>query len=101
MSTRTGAPPPRTAGQFIALALGFWFVDAVYMARTGILNHLPFPVPALVPLLTGLVLAVLWLVPAARGWAATVDLRLLVAPHLTRFVGAQFLVLYRRGELPW
>jgi hypothetical protein len=30
-----------------------------------------------------------------------VDLRVLVALHVTRFVGAEFLVYFRRGELPF
>ena len=30
-----------------------------------------------------------------------VDVRLLVALHVTRFVGASFLTFYRRGELPF
>jgi hypothetical protein len=40
-------------------------------------------------------------VPPLRAWTRTVDLRVLVALHVTRFVGAYFLILYRRGELPY
>jgi len=39
--------------------------------------------------------------PTLRTWLMTVDERLLVGFHLTRFVGVYFLVLYGRGELPF
>jgi hypothetical protein len=38
--------------------------------------------------------------PLRRFWE-TVDLRLLVLFHLTRFVGVYFLALHARGQLPW
>src|SRR5213079_3189682 len=55
---------------------------------------------------TTVVLAVLAVVlglarPTLRSWLMTVDERLLVGFHLTRFVGVYFLVLYGRGELPF
>lgn len=40
-------------------------------------------------------------VPRLRAWALQVDERVLVAFHLTRFVGAYFLVLYAQGRLPY
>jgi hypothetical protein len=36
-----------------------------------------------------------------RAWVDALDLRTLVLVHVTRFVGIYFLVLYRRGELPY
>ena len=41
------------------------------------------------------------LVPGFRGWLAGLNLRQIVALHLTRFVGIYFLILYARGELPY
>jgi hypothetical protein len=41
------------------------------------------------------------LVPSFRAWLAAVDLRSVIAIHLTRFIGAYFLVLYARGLLPF
>ena len=46
-------------------------------------------------------LAAGWLRPRFRAWLGGVDLRWLVAFHLTRFVGFYFLYLYARGQLPY
>jgi hypothetical protein len=51
--------------------------------------------------LTAAVLAAAGLLSAFRRWLATIDERWLVGLHLTRFVGAYFLYLYMRGELPY
>lgn len=51
--------------------------------------------------LTAALLTAVVLVPGLRRRAAAVDLRAVVALHLTRFVGVYFLVLYGRGELPY
>jgi len=36
-----------------------------------------------------------------RAWLLAIDVRWLVGLHLTRFVGAYFLYLYGRGQLPY
>ena len=46
-------------------------------------------------------LALLLGVAVLRRWVMEVDIRALVAFHLTRFVGLYFLLLYSRGELPY
>lgn len=39
-------------------------------------------------------------VPPLRRWLDSIDLRVLVLLHVTRFVGVYFLLLFQRGELP-
>lgn len=39
--------------------------------------------------------------PSFRVWLRALDVRWLVAIHLTRFVGFYFLYLYGRGQLPY
>jgi hypothetical protein len=90
-------------GGAVVLAIGLiWLGLALALGGSGQLQALRPPAPQLV--LVGLTVAVLMAgatVPALRAWALGADLRGLVALHLTRFVGIYFLVLYRRGELPY
>lgn len=98
------AHPPRkapTVGAYVLLAVGFWLAEACFLANSGVLARLPIPVPALVAVVAAIVLGLIWAVPSLKAWVMALDLRFLVAIHLTRFVGFWFLVLYGRGELPW
>jgi len=83
--------------------IGFiWFLAAVAAGASGILARLAPPRPQV--LLVGLTLALVlgWaFVPSFRLWLAGVGLRSAMALHVTRFVGAYFLVLYSRGLLPF
>jgi hypothetical protein len=85
------------------LAIGLvWFVLALGLGASGQLLSLRPPGPQLI--LLGLTVAVIVAgarVPRFRAWAWSLDLRSVVALHLTRFVGAYFIVLYRRAELPF
>ena len=75
---------------------------ALLVGLSGRLTALRPPAPQAVLLgLTGLVLVLTATIPTLRTWALTVDLRVLVGLHVTRFVGFYFLFLYRRGELPF
>jgi hypothetical protein len=68
----------------------------------GLVAAVPPPFPQFV--LLGLVVGVLGLLrasPRFRAWALRVDIRALVLIHATRLVGAYFLMLHARGELPW
>ncbi len=86
----------------VLAATATWLVVAVLAGALGFLEGLRPPFPQVV--LAGLVLALLalfrWSPPVAT-WALAVDIRALVLIHVTRFVGIYFLVLYRRGELPY
>ena len=50
---------------------------------------------------TGAVLVAAWRLPGFRAWLFAIDGRWFLALHLTRFVGAYFLYLHGRGELPY
>ncbi len=95
------AATPSRSGLISALFL-LWLLAAVAFAASGQLARLEPPAPQLLLLaLTAalLVAGALW--PPFRLWLAGVNLRQIVALHLTRFVGFYFLVLYGRGELPY
>lgn len=93
----------RTTSTRAVLLVGLgWLAAAVALGATGVVRALP---PAAAPMvvfgLTAAVLAAAWLRPGFRAWLAAVDVRWLVGLHLTRFVGAHFLYLYGRGQLPY
>lgn len=96
----TASAPP--SGRPYLLAGLAWFIAAVVLTASGRLATLRPPGPQLI--LAGATVALLAagsLLPRFRVWRAGINLRQLVALHLTRFVGAWFLVLHARGELPW
>lgn len=79
-----------------------WFLAALTLGASGRLALLRPPAPQLVLLgLTAALLLAGKTRPGFRVWLAGLDLRLIVAFHITRFVGAWFLVLYARGQLPY
>jgi hypothetical protein len=79
-----------------------WLTAALGLGATGRVASWRPPVPQLILVgLTGLLLAAVVALPRFRRWIAALDLRWLVAVHLTRFVGLYFLLLYYRdGALP-
>ena len=86
----------------VLLATAAWLAVALVAGASGLLAAARPPFPQLV--LLGLTLALLVIsrtVATFRAWALTVDIRGLTLIHVTRFVGAYFLVLHARGELPW
>jgi hypothetical protein len=93
----------KRAGTSLVVGIGLaWLLVAIGLGASGLLLALRPPAPQLVlGLLTAGVLVAAFKVPALREWAFSVDVRTLVALHLTRFVGAYFIVLFRRGELPF
>src|SRR5882762_11348361 len=88
-----------TSRTVVLMGLG-WLLVAIAAGAAGIVPSLP-PAPLVVFALTLAVLAAGWLLAGFNAWLATIDVRWLVALHLTRFVGFYFLYLYGRGELPY
>jgi len=86
----------------VALVLTGWFAIAVFSSASGATLALrpPFPQVVLCGLLGLLFIAFRYL-KTFRGWLYTIPLYWLVAVHISRFVGAYFLILYYRSELPF
>jgi hypothetical protein len=79
-----------------------WLVIATGVGAVGIVSTLrPPAVPLVLFGLTAVVLGVGWFSTGFRAWLLAIDVRCLVGLHLTRFVGAYFLYLYGRGQLPY
>jgi hypothetical protein len=79
-----------------------WLGLALAFGASGVLSRAPVPLfPAVLWALVAAVLIAFWRSPAFRAWATGIDIRWLIAIHLTRFVGFYFLYLYERGELPY
>ena len=95
------APPNGTGRRYVVVGL-LWFLVALGLGATGRVASWRPPVPQLV--LVGLTVALLvaWVALASfRRWLLGLDLRWLIALHLTRYVGIYFLIIYYRdGALP-
>ena len=87
----------------VVLGTAVWLAAALVLGASGIPTSWRPPLPQLVILGLALTSVALALgVAALRRWVMGVDVRAFVLIHLTRIVaGAYFLVLYRRGELPY
>jgi hypothetical protein len=83
--------------------IGFlWLVVAIAVGFSGVLRQVRPPGPQiLIAGLTGGLIASYWLSKSFRDWLNALDLRMIVALNLARFVGFYFLWLYARGELPY
>jgi len=78
-----------------------WLLIAIALGASGALQRIKPPAPQLI--IIGLVIAMLTAYATNaqfREWLRELDLRALIALHLTRFVGFYFLYLYRKGQLP-
>ncbi len=86
----------------IRIAFWLWIFAAIAAGQQGWLRRLPMPAVQgiLFALIAALVLAYRF-AANFRQWVDAIDLRGLVLLHVTRFVGFYFIVLYRRGELPY
>jgi hypothetical protein len=87
--------------KFLVIGLA-WLVLAVAIGFSGLLRHVRPPGPQLMIFgLTGALIASYWITKSFRDWLKALDLRVIVALHLTRFVGFYFLWLYNKGQLPY
>ena len=78
-----------------------WFCFALAVGSSGLFLRASAPaIAATVWGLTAVVLVACWKVQIVRNFAATLDLRNLIALHLVRFVGVYFLILGAQGRLP-
>ena len=79
-----------------------WLVVAIALGVSGLLRQVRPPGPQILIVgLTGVLIASYWLSKSFRVWLNALDLRVIVALHLARFVGFYFLWLYGKGELPY
>lgn len=94
-----GSSPLFQAG--LRIGLFSWFLLVIWTGRQEWLGQLPPPaIPALVLTLTTLVFMAYRRIAALRAWAESIDLRWILALHLTRFVGFYFIWLHQRGLMP-
>ena len=90
------------ADRLYPIALLVWFFAAYALGDSGRLTVLEPPAPQVIIVgLTGLLLLNSVALPGFRRWLAGLDLRRLIAVHVSRFIGIYFLVLYGRGQLPY
>lgn len=94
--------PSRPSSRPFVVAGLVWFAIALVLGVTGRLQQLQPPVPqAVLAILTVALVGLGATLRPFRAWLFSLGYRQMVALHLTRFVGAYFLVLYTRGELPY
>ncbi|GJM16544.1 MAG: hypothetical protein DHS20C13_18710 [Thermodesulfobacteriota bacterium] len=86
----------------VSATILIWYVLAILAGGLGLTSRMTPPLPQIV--LFGLVVLLLllyWLSHNFRKWILSVNIKLLVLVHLTRFVGFYFLYLYSQGLLPY
>lgn len=88
------------AGTTVATIFAGWFLLALFVGETELLGLLPGRgVQGVLLTITMVLLVSVFAVNGFRAWVENLDLRMLIAVHLARFVGIWFLVLHERGEL--
>ncbi len=86
----------------IRIAIWLWLIAALYAGNASLLQRLPMPaVQGVLFALTAICLLLYFKTRRVRLWADSLDIRAIALLHVTRFVGFYFLLLYRRGELPY
>ncbi len=104
--TRAGRPGsgrgPSVSHRVALVALALWLGAATLFTALGGLHVAPAPFPqTLLAGLTGALGVGYALSPTFRDWTGRVPPRVVLAFHLTRFVGVHFLALYDAGRLPF
>ena len=86
----------------VRLIFWLWLGTAFFAGQQLLLQRLPpFGLPAVVLGLSAVLLLAYFRLATVRAWVDALDLRTLVLLHVTRFVGLYFIVLSRRGLLPY
>ena len=86
----------------VRLIFWLWLGTAFFAGQQLLLQRLPpFGLPALVLGLSAVLLLAYFRLATVRAWVDALDLRTLVLLHVTRIVGLYFIVLSRRGLLPY
>ena len=86
----------------VRLVFWVWLGAAVFAGQQLLLQRIPpIGVQACILGLTAMLVTAYFRVAAIRSWVDRLDLRTVVLVHVTRFVGIYFIVLYRRGVLPY
>ena len=94
--------PIMSTALVVRLVFWLWFIAAEVAGQRLTLQHLPPPATQGILFgLTALLLYGYFRLAPLRAWVDSLDLRALVLLHVIRFVGVYFLLLYRRGELPY
>lgn len=86
----------------VSLTVLIWYALAIFAGGSGLTSRMAPPLPQIV--LFGLVVLLLllyWLSQSFRKWILSVNIKLLVVVHLTRFIGFYFLYLYSQDLLPY
>src|SRR5688500_8740012 len=85
----------------VRLFFWLWFGAAVAAGHFLVLQRVPPVVAPLAPIAIAALLVLVYArISLVRTWVDSLDLRVLVLLHVTRFVGVYLLVLFQRGELP-
>ena len=91
-----------SATLLLRLILWSWIAAAVYAGHVRLLQRFhPAALPAIVLLITTVVVMAYFRLGTLRAWVDALDLRRIVALHIVRFAGIAFLVLHHRGKLPY
>ncbi|MEQ9620210.1 MAG: hypothetical protein RIG61_13695 [Deltaproteobacteria bacterium] len=79
-----------------------WFLISFIAGALGFTASLVPPAPQIILFGLVVILFLLFLLsPGFKSWCLTVDVRVLVLIHVTRFIGIYFLILYSEGKLPY